>query len=66
MVLYDALGRRRLEVALKPDGSSGLGLYDENGEGRAEVVVSGGGAPSLSLFGANGKRIARLPTNRER
>ena len=62
MVLYDTSGRRRLEVALKSDGATGLGLYDETGEGRAELVVSGSGAPSLSLYGPNGKRLAKLPT----
>ena len=66
VVLYDTSGRRRLEVALKPDGATGLGLYDETGEGRTELVVSGTGAPSLSLYGPNGKRIATLPTSRER
>lgn len=66
VVLYDTSGRRRLEVALKADGATGLGLYDETGEGRAELVVSGSGAPSVSLFAANGKRLAKLPTGRER
>jgi len=66
VVLYDTSGRRRLEVALKSDGATGLGLYDEAGEGRAELVVSGSGAPSVSLYGPNGKRLAKLPTCRER
>jgi hypothetical protein len=66
IVLYDPIGRRRLEVALKPDGAAGLGLYDETGEGRAELVVSGSGVPSLSLYGPSGKRVAKLPTGRER
>ena len=66
VVLYDTIGRRRLEIALKPDGATGLGLYDETGEGRAELMVSGTGAPALSMFGPSGKRIAKLPTGRER
>lgn len=66
VVLYDTIGRRRLEVALKADGAAGLGLYNEAGEGRAELVVSGSGVPGLSLFGPNGKRLAKLPTGRER
>src|SRR3984893_6925585 len=66
VVLYDTIGRRRVEVALKAGGAAGLGFYDETGEGRAELVVSGSGTPGLSLFGPNGKRLARLPTGRER
>ena len=66
VVLYDTTGRRRLEVALKADGAAGLGLYEETGEGRAELVVSASGTPALSLFGPGGKRLAKLPTGRER
>ena len=66
VVLYDTIGRRRIEIALKADGAAGLGIYNEAGEGRAELVVNGSGAPGLSLFGPNGKRLARLPTGRER
>jgi len=59
-VLRDQNHRVRAALALRPDGTPGLGLFDEAGHARLSVELGAQGAPSINLHDDMGRLRAAL------
>lgn len=53
-VLRDDQGRMRAALAIRPDGTPGLGLFDDNGQVRLSCELGPQGAPGIQLHDAIG------------
>ncbi|MBX6312490.1 MAG: hypothetical protein IRY99_06155 [Isosphaeraceae bacterium] len=59
-VLRDKEGRMRAALAIRPDGTPGLGFFDEKGAPRLSLELGSDGAPSVSLLAPGGTPQAAL------
>ncbi|QEH32941.1 hypothetical protein OJF2_14310 [Aquisphaera giovannonii] len=59
-VLRDPAGRMRAALAIRPDGSPGLGLFDEKGRPRISMDVNPTGVAGVCLLDASGHPQAAL------
>ncbi len=61
LALMDRDGKRRIELALWPEGSPSLFLMDRNGEPRASLAVGPDGLSKLILFDEDGDKLFEMP-----
>jgi len=59
-VLRDKSNRMRAALAIRPDGTPGLGFFDEAGKVRLSLELSPQGSPGVNLLGSNGALNAAL------
>ena len=65
LALFDMDGKKRIELALWPEGSPSLFLMDRNGERRASLVVGPDGLSKLILFDEDGDKLFEMPRSRD-
>lgn len=59
-VLRDSHDRMRAALAIRPDGTPGLGLFDERGKARLSLELDVVGAPRVNLHDDTGRLRAAL------
>lgn len=59
-VLRDAEGVARAALALRPDGTPGLGFFDKQGQVRLSLELGLNDAPGVNLYGQDGALRAAL------
>jgi hypothetical protein len=59
-VLRDKSNRMRAALAIRPDGTPGLGFFDDAGKVRLSLELSSQGAPGVNLLGPNGALNAAM------
>jgi len=59
-VLRDKAGRMRAALAIRPDGTPGLGLFDEDGRPRVSIDLGAKGVAGVNLLDGAGRTGAAL------
>lgn len=59
-VLCDAEGRMRAALAIRPDGTPGLGFFDQGGQVRASIDLGEDGASGINFHDRDGKLRAAV------